>query len=143
MHPVPASKSALKAILEARGAWANVDIRDGQPTEKEDVTRDMFWFNDTEVPEDDWSSIGGAGRRITFRLGFSIAVIRNGDDERTTEDVMWTLYEDLMAALKANSTLTGTVQMVQEINGRQSNDPMPKAWSAVFVGSIGCFSKAY
>jgi hypothetical protein len=143
MHPVPGSKSALKAILAARGAWADVDIRDGQPTEKEDVTRDMFWFNDTDVPEDDWSSIGGSGRRITFRLGFSIAVIRNGDDERTTEDVMWTLYEDLMAALKANSTLTGTVQMVQDITGRQSNDPMPKAWSAVFVGSIGCFSKAY
>jgi hypothetical protein len=34
MHAVPASKTALKAILAARGAWTGVDIRDGQPTEQ-------------------------------------------------------------------------------------------------------------
>ena len=143
MHPVPASKTALKAILAARGAWVNVDIRDGQPTEISDVTRDAFWFNDTEVPEDSWSSLGAQTRRITFRLGFTIAVIREGDDERDTEDDVWTLYEDLMAAIKANPTLTQTIQQVEDINGRQANDPMPLKWRAAFIGSIGCLSKAY
>jgi hypothetical protein len=69
MHPVPASKTALKAILAARGAWTSVDIRDGQPTEQEDVTRDAFWFEATEVPEDAWTA-GGLTRGLTFRLGF-------------------------------------------------------------------------
>jgi hypothetical protein len=143
MHAVPASKTALKAILVARGAWAAVDVRDGQPTEIEDVTRDVFWFNDTEVPEDGWASLGAATRRITFRLGFTIAVIRDGDDERDTEDDIWTLYEDLMAAVKANPTLSQTVQQVQDVSGRQANDPMPNKWRAVFTGSIECLSKAY
>ena len=143
MHAVPAAKTALKAILDARGAWANVDIRDGQPSEIEDVTRDMFWFNDTEVPEDGWASLGAQTRRITFRLGFTIATIRAGDSERDTEDTVWTLYEDLMAAIKANPTLTQTVQQVEDIAGRQANDPMPAMWRAQFIGSIGCLSKAY
>jgi hypothetical protein len=141
VHPVPASKSALKAILAARGAWSAVDIRDGQPTELEDVTRDAFWFEPTEIPEDAWAA--GAMRGLTFRLGFTIAVIREGDDERTTEDLVWTLFEDLMAALKANSTLTGTIRNVGTVTGRQMNDALPNQWRAVFNGSIECQSNFY
>src|SRR4051812_48774219 len=111
MHPVPSSKTALKAILAARGAWAAVDIRDSQPTEREDVKRDAFWFDPTEIPEDAWSA-GAKTRQVTFRLGFTIAVIREGDNERTTEDLVWTLVEDLLSAVKADPTLTGTVMTV-------------------------------
>lgn len=143
MHPVPGAKTALKAILAARGAWAGVDIRDGQPTEVEDVTRDMFWFEPTEVPQDQWASLGAQRRRITFRLGFTIAVLRDGDNERATEDVAWTLFEDLMAALKANPDLSATIQMVQDVTGRQINEPVPQHWQARFTGSIQCQSKSY
>jgi hypothetical protein len=143
-HPVPTAKSALKTILAARPAWAAVDIRDGQPTEQEDVTQDAFWFESTPVDIDQWASIGAQRRRITFHLSFTIAVIRQGtDDERSVEDVMWTLLDDLMAAVKANYTLGGVVQQVEDLTGTQSNIPIPGMWRAVFTGSIGCISKAY
>lgn len=142
-HPVPTAKTALKAILAARGAWTGVDIRDGQPSEQEDVTRDAFWFEPTEIPVDGWASLGAQRRRVTFRLGFTIAVLREGDAERSTEDVCWTYYEDLMAAIKANPGLTNTVQMVEDVSGRQINEPVPQMWRSVFTGSITCLSLAY
>jgi hypothetical protein len=78
MHPVPAAKDALKALLASSPAFASVDIRDGGPTESEDVTTDAFWFRDTEVPEDAWASIGAGRRRVTFRLAFTLAVFAPG-----------------------------------------------------------------
>ena len=123
MHPVPAAKTALKAILAGLPAWAEVDIRDGQPTEKEDVTRDAFWFEPTELPEDGWSWLGAQRRRLTFRLAFTIAVLREGDDERATEDVVWAYFEDLMSAVKADYSLGGTIQQVGDVSGREANEP--------------------
>jgi hypothetical protein len=142
MHPVPQAKTALKAILAARGAWAAVDIRDGQPTEGEDVTRDAFWFEPTEIPQDAWIA-GGLTRAVTFRLGFTIALIRDSDDERATEDLAWTLFEDLMTALKTDASIGGTVLTVDDVTGRQINQPMPNQWRAVFTGAITCRSKFY
>jgi hypothetical protein len=142
MHPVPASKAALKTILAARGAWAAVDIRDGQPTEVEDVSRDAFWYEPTEIPEDAWAA-GGSIRGLTFLLGFTIAVVRDGDDEQTTENAVWVLLEDLTSALKADKTLAGTIRNVGTITGRELNHPMPNQWRSTFTGSIECQSNFY
>lgn len=142
MHAVPASKTALKAILVARGAWASVDVRDDPPTENEDVTSSMFWFEPTEIPEDAWSA-GGKMRQVTFRLGFSVEALLSGDDGRTAEDSVWTLVEDLMSALKVDPTLTGTVQTVGTVTGRMANGAGPGLWQARFTGSVECRSNFY
>lgn len=143
-HPIPQAKTALKAILAARPAWAAVDIRDGQWTESEDITRDTFWFDQTEIPRDGWASLGAQRRRVEFRLGFTIAVLREGDDERTTEDAIWVLVEDLMAAIKADYSLSATIQQANDVAGTQRNAPYaPGLWQSTFTGSIACTSKAY
>jgi hypothetical protein len=141
VHPVPAAKTALKAILAARGAWSAVDIRDVRNITVRDVSRDMFWFEPTEIPEDAWTA--GAMRGLTFRLGFTVALIREGDDERATEDLVWTLVEDLMSALKASPTLTNTIRNVGTVTGRQTNEPFDRMWRAGFTGSIECQSNFY
>jgi hypothetical protein len=142
MHAVPASKTALKAILVARGAWAAVDIRDDPPTEGEDVTRAMFWFEPTEIPEDAWMA-GGSMRGLRFLLGFSIEILREGDDGRTAEDAMWSLIEDLVNALKADATLGGAIRNVGVVTGRQTNGLAPNLRQARFTGSIECTSNFY
>jgi len=142
-HPVPSAKDAVKALLVALPAFSVVDVRDGQPAELESVTHDMFWFTETEIPEDGWASLGGQRRRVTFRLGFTLAVIRDDETERNTEDVVWGYYEALMLALKGDSDLGGTVQMIQDVTGKQANDPLPSQWQSRFDGSIQCLSKAY
>jgi hypothetical protein len=80
----PSPQDALKAILTARTAWADVIVTDGGPTEGEDIRFDMFWFNDVQIPQDGWAFIGGQTRRISFLLGFTIAVRKYGDDEHAT-----------------------------------------------------------
>jgi hypothetical protein len=86
---------------------------------------------------------GGLTRGLTFRLGFTIAVLRDADAERSTEDVVWTLFEDLMSAIKTDPTLTGTIMAAGMVTGRQLNDPMPNMWRSLFTGSIECQSKFY
>lgn len=145
MHPVPAAKDALKAILNARSPlWDTVEVKNGGPTEGEDYDFDAFWFEPTDIPSDSWASLGAQRRRIEFRLGFVISVLRQGDDERDTEDQVWALYEDLLDAIKENPDLTQTVQKVNDIAGRQVNQPLnTTTWQSAFVGSISCTSKAY
>jgi hypothetical protein len=142
MHPIPTAKLALKTILAARPAWTDVDIRDGQPTEPDDVKRSAFWFEPTEIDADSWASLGAQRRRITFRLGFTLAVIDN-DSESGAEDAMWTLYEDLLAAIKASPGLSDTIQATSDVAGKQANEPISTMWRAVFTGTIECLSKAY
>lgn len=142
MYPVPAAKLALKAILDARPAWNAVDLRDEQPTEEADVTRDAFWFGDTQIPADAWAA-GGKTRAVTFELGFVLNIIREGDTPRSGEDAMWALLQDLIAAIQADPTLSGSVQAVEDVTGTQANHPHPNAWRAVFTGSIECRSNFY
>jgi hypothetical protein len=143
-HPIIASQDALKAILTARGAWADVIIADGGPTEGEDVRFDMFWFNDTQIPEDGWAFIGGQQRRITFLLGFTIAVRKYGDDERGTRSRALDLFEDFMSAIKANPTLSSTVQQTGDVTGTFASMPIgPAEWGALFTGSLFCQSNFY
>jgi len=145
-HPVLAAKDALRAILDARPAWNYVEFRDAPPTETEDVshTGDAFWWEAVEVPEDGWASLGARGRRLTFRIGFSIVVIETGDDSRTPEEVAWNLYEDLELAIKANPTLNNTVRQVTGLTGRQGNGVYaPSKWQSAFSGAITCLSNDY
>lgn len=149
-HPIPQAKTALKAILEARPAWAAVDVRDDPPTEKEDILSqvatpgrwDMFWFEPTELAEDAWAA-GARMRQVTFRLGFSVETLLSGDDGRAAEDSAWVLIEDLMSALKADPSLTGTVQSVGTVTGRMANGASLSLWQARFTGSIECQSNFY
>jgi hypothetical protein len=142
VHPVPAAKTALKAILTARLAWAAVDIRDDPPTENSDVSVYMFWFEPTKIPRDAWVA-GGGSRQITFQLGFSIENLLKGDDGRTAEDSVWVLLDDLMTALKASPGLSGSVMSVGDVTGEMANGAAPGLWQARFTGSIECQSNFY
>jgi hypothetical protein len=143
-HPILAAQDALKAILVALPAYATVDVRDGGPTEAEDVTMDAFWFNDVTVPGDQWASLGAQRRRINFNIGFTIAVLKYGDDEREARAAALDYFEDFMLAVKANPNLTNTVQQVDDVTGVVGSAPVnPSVWGAWFTGSLSVQSKAY
>lgn len=143
-HPILLAQDALKTIIAARPAFAAVDVRDGGPTEGEDITSDAFWFNDVTIPADQWASLGAQRRRIRFLIGFTIAVRRYGDDEHTTRAQALTYFEDFMAAMKSNPNLTNTVQMVDDVTGTVGSAPVsPQEWGSWFTGTLSVLSKAY
>lgn len=147
-HPILEAQDALKAILDARAAWDTVTLRDGGPTEAEDITFDAFWFNDVTNIVQGWASLGAAAggnrRRSTFSLGFTIACRLYGDDERAARARALALFEDFDLAIKANPSLSSTVQMVNEVTGTLgSAPPAPAQWGAWFTGSLAVVSRAY
>jgi hypothetical protein len=143
-HPIQAAQDALKTLVAARTAYADVIVTDGGPTEGEDVRFDMFWFNDVQIPEDGWASLGGQTRRISFLLGFTIAVRKYGDDEHATRARALDLFEDFMATVKANPTLSSTVQQTGDVTGTFGSMPIgPAEWGAIFTGSLFCDSLQY
>jgi hypothetical protein len=143
-HPILQAQDALKAIVATRPAYASVDVRDGGPTETEDITSDAFWFNDVIV-NDNWSTIGTSNpRRVEFQLGFTIAVLRYGDDEREARAQALAYFEDLLTALKLSPNLTNTVQKVDGVTGTVGSAPVnPSVWGAWFTGTLSVLSKSY
>lgn len=141
-HPAIAAKTAIAALIAPRPAWAGVDVRQDPPTEKEDVSRDMFWFEDVEL-EDAWSMLGGQGRRASFRLSFVIDAIREGDDGVTPEGVVWDRFDDLVEALRSDYTLGGAVRQIEDVTGSLSKGADPNMWQVTFRGQILCHSATY
>ena len=143
-HPAPRAKAAILTQLQARPSLSAVRISWGGPTEEEDITEDMIWLGDIEIPEDDWSELGAQRRRMTFNVGFSIAVRRYGDDEQTTEQQAWDYYDEFVAALRTDYTLGGTVQQFAAVPARQINQPAgPQQWGSLISGQVVCTSRAY
>ena len=105
-HPILESQDALKTLLAARGAWAGVDIRDGGPTEGEDIHPTAFWFNGVTSIVGDWAQMAAPNRRrLNYTIGFSIMARVLGDDERATRQVVLDLFDDLELCVKANPAL--------------------------------------
>jgi hypothetical protein len=143
-HPILEAQDALKAIVTAIPSYSGVDVRDGGPTETEDITGDAFWFNDVVIPQDQWASLGNRDRRVTFLLGFTIAVLRYGDDEREARAQALAYFEAFLTAIKANPTLSTTVQQVDDITGVVGSAPVnPSVWGAWFTGTLEVSSKRY
>ena len=145
-HPVIEAQDALKAILAARPAFSGVDIRDGGPTEGEDITSSAFWFNDVVIPEDGWAALGASRRRAQFNLGFTLMIRTYGDDERTTRATALDLYEDLQLAVKENPNLgvPASIETTGAVNGTLSTAPIsPQEWGSWFTGALPCTSRAY
>lgn len=145
-HPIIEAQDGLKTILAALPAYSAVDVRDGSPTEDEDVTRDMFWFNDVTDIVDQWRAIGAGKRRTTFRLGFTIETRREGDDERDTRSAALDLLDALEDAVKANPNLgePAVIQQVEDVTGSFSSAPAgPQMWAARFTGGLLVISRTY
>jgi hypothetical protein len=97
------------------------------------------------IVNDNWSTIGTSNpRRVEFQLGFTIAVLRYGDDEREARAQALAYFEDLLTALKLSPNLTNTVQKVDGVTGTVGSAPVnPSVWGAWFTGTLSVLSKSY
>jgi hypothetical protein len=145
-HPILEAQAGLKELLQADPAFASVEVQDGGPTEGEDIAPAAFWFERVDIPLDGWASIGAQRRRITFNLGFTVAVRTYGDDEQSTRQAALDLFEALMVLIKANPTLNrpAAIRQVDDFSGAFNSLPVsPQEWGAFVTGSLVVTSRDY
>jgi hypothetical protein len=131
------AKDALLALL-AGNTWPGVqpETRYGQPTEGEDApfAGEVMFLGETRENE---PFVGLGGRSdASFNLRFVIDVRHEGDDERTTEQRARELKKAAYTLLKANTTLSGTVQRITGFEATQVNVPEPQAWRTQIVVDV-------
>lgn len=141
--PAPATKAAILSALQARPALANVQKRYSPPTEEEAVTWAMVWLGDTTIPDDNWSQLGAQRRRATFHVEFTVAAIEAGDNAQSAEATAWAIYDEVIAALRADPTLGGTVQQFDAVPAKCETGVSGQQWTALVTGRVVCTSRAY
>jgi hypothetical protein len=121
------AKVALKALLAAHTFPSDAPtINWGAPTESEDVTYDAIYLGPTEVPEDQFTTLGHGRTDEDYRITVFVDVYKYGDDEQATEARAWELFNGTLTVLAANPTLSGTVSRMPGFRFRQVN-PIPSA----------------
>lgn len=143
-HPAPLAKAAILMLLAARPTLTTVDRRWFAPTEEEDISDNMIWLGDTNIPSDDWSELGAQRRRMTFQIEMTAAVRRYGDDPQETEQAVWALFDEIVAAIRTDPTLGGAVQQFNAVPGKQQLFAAgPQQWEAMITAQVVCVSRAY
>lgn len=124
------AKVALKALLGAHTFPDSAPtISWGAPTETEDIGYDMVYLGPTEVPEDQFVTLGATRTDEDYRITVFVDVYKFGDDEQATELRAWQLLDGVMSVLVANPTLSGTVNRMPGFRFRQVNPvPTPQHW---------------
>jgi hypothetical protein len=97
----PAAKAAILTVLTAASGLTGVTLSWDGPTKDEDYTTEMIWLGDVEGSED-WSSVGGQRRRETYTVSLGFYVEQWGDDPRTAETRLWTIWNAATEALRAD-----------------------------------------
>lgn len=127
--PVPAAKTALKALLEA-WSWSGGTpvIRWGAPTESEDWSPELIYFGDAfDVSDENWR-LGDMAHDQAFTLRIIVDVYQAGDDEQAAEQRAWDLFEQITVLLHQNHTLNGAINHMADRSSRQASSSQLQQW---------------
>lgn len=123
------AKAWLKAALDAHTFPDDAPKVDwGGPTENEDVDFNMIYLGPTEVPENEYVTLGAGRTDETYRIFVFVDVYRYGDDEQATELRAWVLLNGVLTVIHADHTLGGTVNRVTGFRFRQVNPAPDEQW---------------
>lgn len=140
---VPAAKEQLIALLGGWPALTGVVVSWGSPTTPEDIQGEHIWLGNVIVDQD-WHSLGGAQGRREERYDLEVVgrVIREGGDEKATEDRLWAIVGEVATALRSDPGLAGTLPsgFCQIRHVAQSTTPTlePRAWVSRATLTVAC-----
>jgi hypothetical protein len=102
----------------------------------------MFWFEPTEIPEDAWMA-GGSMRGLRFLLGFSVEILREGDDGRDDGGLPVDARRGPRDRAEEQPDPRRSDPQRRHSHGPAGERPAPNLWQARFTGSIECQSNFY
>lgn len=104
-----AVKTALYGTLSAWPAFSGANTTWGLASETDDLRTENIHVSNARS-ESDWSALGRGHRHEQVTVEVVVQVIREGDDQRATEERMWALAAEVENALAADPTLGGVVR---------------------------------
>lgn len=106
---VPAAKAALKTAFEASNDLNDVVIEWGDPTESTGG-RDLIAIGDSDQFSWEWAGLGAQHiRERSYRIAIRVESSIASDNKQVCEERWWTIVAAMVAAIRADLTLGGTV----------------------------------
>lgn len=135
----PAAKAAILALLEAHAPLDDVNLRWGGPTKEAQLKPDQVFFGQIEQTEE---PLGPHTIDEDYDLEIVVQVRKLGDDkEQATEERAWDIRSEIRAALEANPTLGGLLNIGCEISRTvQESEPLTDGWFARLRLTVHCHS---
>lgn len=132
----PQAKGAILAILQGHVPLADVACSWGGPVSEESIRDEMVFFGDLEQTEE---YIGPSSIDEDYDLTVIIQVRTPGDDEQATETRAWDIRREVRAALEADGSLGGLLNIGCEVSRTVSESgPLTDGWFARLRVTVHC-----
>jgi hypothetical protein len=141
---VPATKAKLVQLFQASaslgGATPHVRVTWAAPTRDEEYQNDHVWLGRTRQVEE-FRTLGAQRIDEEYTIDIVIQAYRSGNDEQAVETRWWVMREAVVAALRADLSLGGTVNgwvgpfPTDDVEPRPA---APKGWLCKGTVSLTC-----
>lgn len=92
---IPAAKSLLITLLQARPGLTGVLVDWGIPQQEPTDARERVYVDDATGVERAWVALGQLRLDETYRLQVAVEVYREGTDRRACEERMWAIVAEV------------------------------------------------
>jgi hypothetical protein len=135
---IPAAKSALKVLLDARPGLAGVTIGWDKKAELMQVIERVYLY---DTIEHDFTWVVLTPRHKVdekYTLQVVVDVFGSGDDPTPTETRMWELVGEILQAVIGDLSITGTVRQSKPDGVPHDLNPTDDGWIAHATVRIAC-----
>ena len=106
---IPALKAALLSLLQARAGLSGVQVTYGMPAVSPPPRREFIALTDADGDQET-AALGRTRREEVYRLKVLCSVLREGSDQQSATERAFALAAEIVSALRADPSVTGTVR---------------------------------
>lgn len=130
---IPAAKSALITLLQARPDLTGVLIDWGIPQQEPTDSRERVYVDDAINVKRDWIALGQLRLDETYAIQVAVEVYREGSDRRACEERMWAI----VAEVEQTAVLSLRLPVTQwEAPRPEMGDPKTFPWGEGWCSNV-------
>jgi hypothetical protein len=126
---IPAAKAALLTAIQARVALAGVHVAWGVPADLP-AEPERIYVGDAVDVSRVWASLGAYRLDESYTLQVHVETFAGGNDQRTVEERLWVLVNEVEQAVRGDLTLAGAVRVTRPDPIDSRTLPTDDGWAA-------------
>lgn len=131
---VPAFKAALRTLLQARTGLANVQVTYGPPLPVPES--EFIWLGDVQGAQDRAAMAGTTVEQYDATVLIRVLTSTAPDDFKTAGDRAFALMAEVENCVRADQTVSGTVNTAHVTNFVFEEDAAPEQTSALISVTV-------